>query len=66
MRNLLDHLPDIATVLELEPEELGLVILRVLNARGELQYHGGNFAAEFGHGRNSGIPMTAPNRWSAQ
>jgi hypothetical protein len=32
------------------------VILRVLNARGELQYHGGNFAAEFGHGRNSGYP----------
>jgi uncharacterized protein (TIGR02391 family) len=56
LRNLVDHLPDIATVLELEPEELGLVILRVLNARGELQYHGGNFAAEFGHGRNSGYP----------
>jgi uncharacterized protein (TIGR02391 family) len=56
MKNLRDYLPNPDAVLALEPEELGLVIIRVLNARNQTLYHGGNFVGEHAPHANSGYP----------
>jgi uncharacterized protein (TIGR02391 family) len=56
MARLHDLIPDADVLLDLEPEELGLVILRVLNADGEPRYHGGNFAGQFAPQMRSGYP----------
>jgi hypothetical protein len=57
--NLHDYLPDAEHLLELEPEEIGLAILRTLNARPEREHHGGNFANEFAPMTGSAYPERA-------
>jgi uncharacterized protein (TIGR02391 family) len=51
-----DLVPDPDLVLDLEPQELGLIILRVLNARRERQHIGMNFVGELAPGNRSGYP----------
>jgi hypothetical protein len=52
-RNLQDYVPEVEYLLELEPEEIGLAILRTLNARPDHLFHGGSFANEFAPGEVS-------------
>jgi len=54
--NLSDYIHDEAHLLELEPEEIGLAILRTLNARPNRQHHGGTYAHDFAPGSNLAYP----------
>lgn len=56
MRKLHDIIPDAEVVLELEPEEVGLAVLRILNARNRKQCHAGDIGGELASGRQSGYP----------
>jgi uncharacterized protein (TIGR02391 family) len=51
-----DLIPDANLLLDLEPEELGLMILCVLNAQSKNHHHGGNFASGFAPATRSGYP----------
>jgi Protein of unknown function (Hypoth_ymh) len=51
-----DLIPDAKLLLELEPEELGLMILRILNAQPRNHHHGGNFVGGLAPATRSGYP----------
>ena len=56
MTRLHDLIPDADVLLELEPGELGLVVLRVLNTRQRNLHSGANFAGELEPRHGSGYP----------
>jgi uncharacterized protein (TIGR02391 family) len=58
MTRLHDLIPDANVLLELEPAELGLAILRVLNTRRERYHNGANFAGELEAQHGSGYPSS--------
>jgi uncharacterized protein (TIGR02391 family) len=56
MTQLFDLIPDADVLLELEPGELGLAVLRVLNTRQRNLHNGANFAGELAPYSRSGYP----------
>jgi uncharacterized protein (TIGR02391 family) len=51
-----DLVPDADLVLDLAPQELGLIVLRILNARAEKRHIGHNFVGELAPHSRSGYP----------